>query len=540
MYIPLPQRSQLIRLAFGLLIFCAVVAAASLVYEWYKVSRTMPDRGWNFPLLRLVGLVITNLIFTAVLAIIAVLYLWGRVASNLPQLQGWHLQKPESEFSAADSKIGYTLDNYLEQEIRVFNELAAFVKGPWANQQPRAYCRYFADSICNPEKIVDRNWNRSFVLKALNPIGGVLLLHGLSDSPYSLRVLGQRLHAEGYTVVWLRLPGHGTCPRALGDVSWEDWTAAVRIGMAGLRDLLPAGTPLIVGGYSNGGALSVHYALSSIADPALPKPNAVLLFSPMLGISPLASVTRLYHLVARVSGNQKAQWSSIDAEIDPFKYSSWPMNASMQAWALTQTVEKKLAALEKSSRMHEMPPVLAMQSVVDSTVVVPKLITILFDRMVSKSNELFLFDINRVGWLSNLFNLSFERKVFPHLKRMDLPYRLSVLRNVRHDSQQVAVHTRDGQSWVEQATQISWPAGIVSLSHIAVPFPPEDPIYGCAEATAQSGLNLGSLSLRAEPSALLISPSMFVRCRYNPFYKFMEDHAVSWLNETVQRSPSVA
>jgi hypothetical protein len=289
-----------------------------------------------------------------------------------------------------------------------------------------------------------------------------------------------------------------------------------------------------LGGYSNGGALSVQYTLASIEDASLPKVKALVLFSPMIGISPMAKITRLYHTVAMVSRNQKAQWSNIDAEIDPFKFSSWPMNASVQAWAVTQSVERKLAALEKSGRIGQMPPVLAMQSVVDSTVVVPKLITALFDRLTSEASELVLFDINRVDWLGNLFNRSFEEKIVPKLKRTDLPYRLTVFRNVQSNSQEVAIQTRDGETWIEHRTGVSWPEDVVSLSHIAVPIPPEDRIYGTRQATADSGLSLGSLSMRAEPSALMISGSMFVRCRNNPFYKIMEDRVVEWLSKNVQ------
>ena len=64
------------------------------------------------------------------------------------------------------------------------------------------------------------------------------------------------------------------------------------------------------------------------------------------------------------------------------------MNANMQAWLVTQSVERQLSKLHKSGRMKEMPPILAMQSVVDSTIIVPKLITTLFDRLQSASSEL--------------------------------------------------------------------------------------------------------------------------------------------------------
>jgi alpha-beta hydrolase superfamily lysophospholipase len=518
-----------------LLVAIAAWAAFSLIIEWYHFTQSMPDQGWNLQVARLVGLVFLNFVFTAVLAIVFALFLWVRLAGNLPDLQGWHLHKPESEFRAEDAKDDYTLDQYIEQEQQVYNELKALIAGRWAKQIGGAFCRFASNSVSNPETIVDRNWNRTHILKASKPIGGVLLLHGLSDSPYSLRALGLRLHSEGYTVIWLRIPGHGTCPNALANVSSEDWFAAVKVAMRGLRDQLPEGTPLILGGYSNGGALGVLYTLSAIEDATLPKPKAIMLFAPMIGINPMARITWLYHIVARVSRNQKAQWSAIDAEIDPFRYSSWPMNASVQAWLVTQSVERQLSKLQKSGRMHEMPPVLAMQSVVDSTIIVSKLITTLFDRLTSASSELFLFDINRMDKFLNLFNRSFEKGIFPRLDRTDLPFTLRVLRNANPDSRQMLLQTRNGESLTETMTDCSWPIGVASLSHLSVPIPPEDLIYGTKEATAANGLPLGTLSMRAEPSSLLVANSLFYRCRNNPFYHLMEDHVVKWLASRTQK-----
>ncbi len=528
------QRSLLIRFALWAVLILSALALVGLISEWINFIRSMPGDRWRYPVIRLVLLGIANLIFTAVLASIGALYLWVRMARSLPDLKGWHVQKPESEFCAADLESGYTFDDYREQEDRVFKELDAYIAGPWLNQSLGAYSRFIPESVCNPETIVDRNWNRTHLLKAANPLGGVLLLHGLSDSPYSLRTIGQRLHAEGYTVMWLRVPGHGTNPRALAEVTWADWTSAAKVAMRGLRQQLPAGVPLILGGYSNGGALSLHYTLSAVEDPSLPRADAIVLFSPMIGINPLARVTRLYHTVALVSRNQKARWSSIFAEIDPFKYSSWPMNANVQAWAVTKAVERKLAAFEKSGRMNELPPVLAMQSVVDSTVVVPKLITVLFDRLTSESSELFLFDVNRMDALSNLLNLSFERSVLPKLERTDRPFRLTVLGNSKANSKQLSLKIRDDGAWTEQPVNMSWPDGVVSLSHVAVPIPPDDPVYGTAADIG--GLSLGSLSMRAEPNALMIPSSLFVRCRQNPFYSFMEDRVINWLSQTVGAS----
>ena len=67
-----------------------------------------------------------------------------------------------------------------------------------------------------------QDWNRSFVLLPLGkPRGGVVLLHGLTDSPYSVRYLAQLWQQRGYVAVVPRLPGHGTAPGALTAVDWE-------------------------------------------------------------------------------------------------------------------------------------------------------------------------------------------------------------------------------------------------------------------------------------------------------------------------------
>jgi alpha-beta hydrolase superfamily lysophospholipase len=465
-----------------------------------------------------------------VLATVAFLYGWARFARALPELQGWHRQAPAAEFRAADARPGYTFDDYLKQEAEVFKQLDALVAGPWQTEAVGEFDRFRSGSVANPEKTLDRNWNRSFVLQAAQPIGGVLLVHGLSDSPYSMRALAERLHSEGYTVVGLRVPGHGTCPRALAEVNWADWTAAMKIAVRGARALTPAGRPLVLAGYSNGGALSVHYATSAVEDKSLPAPDAVVLFSPMIGISPMARVSRLYHAVARLSGDEKAQWSSVSAEVDPFKYTSWPMNASVQAWTLTQEVEQRLAALDRSGRMGQMPPILAMQSVIDATVVVPKLITVLFDRIKPGGpSELVLFDVNRVAWLGNLVNLSFEKDIRPRLQRTDLPFKLTLVVNAATNSLAVKAQMRAGNLWNETALKETWPTDVFSLSHIAVPIPPTDPVYGTAEATVKSGLPLGSLTMRGENGALMVPDSLLVRLRHNPFYPFMADHVVEWL-----------
>lgn len=527
------QRSFLLRALVWLVITAALLTVAAVSFEWFQLASSQSEEQLDWRALRIPALLLLNLCLTILIATAVAFYCWLRLSKSLPELQGWHLQSPKSEFRAKHATADYDFDNYLTQEEQVFEELDAYVTGDWSTSTAGTYNRFNQDSICNPASVLDHNWNRSRVLLHDNPVGGVLLVHGLSDSPYSLRRLGERLHSEGYTVIWLRVPGHGTNPRALAEVCWDDWTEAVKVAAKGLRSKLPDNLPLFLAGYSNGAALSVHYALSALNDAALPTVKAIVLFSPMIGINPLAKITHLSNAVGLISRNEKTKWSHIHAEIDPFKYSSWPMNANAQAWSTTQGVEKKLAALQKAGRMSEMPPILAMQSAVDSTVSVPRLITALFARLQAEKNELFLFDVNRVDNLSNLVNFSFEKSILPALQENSHGYRLSVVRNAASTHEQMVLKTRVEGEWYEQPIDDRWPDGVISLSHVAVPIAPNDPVYGDESNT--NGLSLGSISMRAEPSALMIPSTLFVRCRQNPFYELMENHVINWLSDTPPR-----
>lgn len=461
-----------------------------------------------------------------------VVFAWIRFARTLPDLRGWHTQAPKSEFRASDATNSYTFADYLKQEDKVFAELDQLIKKDWASETVGPFSRFKPDSICNPATILDRNWNRSFVSDVEKPIGGALLIHGLSDAPYSLRALSDSLHKAGYTVIDLRVPGHGTCPKALADSSWEDWAAAVRVAMAGLRERLPAGAPTIMVGYSNGGALSVNYVTTSLlkGKDAPPLPNALVLISPMIGITPLAEFTELYPIVSTISGEKKLSWSGVEPEIDPFKYSSWPINASLQAFRITRHVEQSIATLAANGGMKNFPPVLVIQSAADSTVVAHMMIDVLMDRLPPGQGDLILFDVNRASWLQGLTNQNFEQHIRPRLTRTDLPFTLTLVTNTAPDSTEVVSRTFVQGKPTDSKIGLPWPRANFSLSHVALPIPSNDPVYGAGEVESPTRLPLGTLALRGENGVLAISPSLMMRMRFNPFYEWTESQIMSWIH----------
>ena len=232
-----------------------------------------------------------------------------------PDLSIWHQTVLDAEYTADSDEI-VDFDDYLQLENRLFKQLREQVYDRIAPEDRHQVLRYSTGSLMDPESF-PRNWNRTFELAPDEPVGGVLLLHGLSDSPYSLRSLGELLYRHGYHVVGLRIPGHGTIPSGLLDTQWEDWASAVRIAAIHVAGKAGPDRPLFLFGYSNGGALSVEYALASLEQDSLPVPDGLVLLSPAIGVSGVAALASWQASLGRLIGLDKMAWNTIELEFDP-------------------------------------------------------------------------------------------------------------------------------------------------------------------------------------------------------------------------------
>ena len=265
-----------------------------------------------------------------VLVIVFVVYLNGRADLNV-----WHLAKLDEEFNRRSGVETFT--EYMALEERLFRQLDQLVYEKVKPEQHLSINRYNRDSLSDPERW-SPNWNRSFTLEAESPAAAVLLLHGMSDSPYSLRHLGGRLHAAGANVLGLRMPGHGTAPSGLLDITWQDMDAAVRIAMRHLA-IQNEGLPIYVIGYSTGAALAVNYALATLDDKTLPPIERIVLLSPAIGVASVAVLAVWQARLGRLLGLEKLAWNGILPEYDPFKYGSFAVNAGDVVYQLTSEIQ---------------------------------------------------------------------------------------------------------------------------------------------------------------------------------------------------------
>jgi carboxylesterase len=88
---------------------------------------------------------------------------------------------------------------------------------------------------------------------------GILLMHGFTGSPVSLRPLAELLSQRGFAIEVPRLPGHGTTPRDLLPYRYADWRAEA---LAGLNRLRARTDRVVALGLSMGGTLVLDLATS--------------------------------------------------------------------------------------------------------------------------------------------------------------------------------------------------------------------------------------------------------------------------------------
>jgi len=441
-----------------------------------------------------------------------------------PPLDRWHttilreMRRPEIERSDWTA--------YMKAEQRLFEEMKTEVTQKLDERERVITSRYFEGSPVHPGRF-SVDWNRSFVLEPSGePVGAVVLLHGLTDSPFSLRHVAMHYRDNGFVAFGIRLPAHGTVPAALTDIAWEDWLAATHLAMREARRRVGSGKPVHIVGYSNGGALAVMQTLEALEAPSLPRADRVILVSPMIGVTEFARFAGLAAIPAVFPAFAKAAWLSILPEFNPFKYNSFPVNAARESFQLTQALQARIRSHSRNGRLEGLPPVLTFQSALDHTVQTSAIISALYDQLPANGSELVLFDVNRAAKLGPLLrptSETFLARVVPAAPR---PYRVSIVTNTPADRLDVAVRVTEAGATGEttQALDMIYPRQMYSLSHIAVPFPPSDGLYGSApDHNDAFGVQLGVVASRGEMGALIMSMDTLMRASDNPFYPFVKE-----------------
>jgi len=447
-----------------------------------------------------------------------------------PELKPWHHLVPAAEPTAAELPDTATLADYLRREASVFDQVHREIEAPLAEIDKTPANRFSAQGVSSPARL-PHDYNRTFELVPSTLRGGALLIHGLTDSPYSMRALAERLTSAGYYTLALRMPGHGGVPGGLTRATWQDWMAAVRLGARHVRGRIGPGLPLLMVGYSNGGALAVEYTLDLIDGHSGPRPDRLVLISPMIGVSPFARLSSVVSALAPIPYFDRAAWLDVLPEYNPFKFNSFPANAARQTYDLTAAIAAQIERHRGDGRLSGLPPVLTFQSLVDATVSTEAVVHTLYSALPRNGSELVMFDLNRSANLDPFIQPS-DRALIATLfdRHASRDYTLTVLSNVSNQTLDLAEwHVAAGTTTIDtRPLGLAWPADVFSLSHIAMPFPPDDPVYGVAARVPSGPIRLGLLAPRGERSVLTVPVDTLMRVTYNPFFAYLSDRTVAW------------
>jgi len=449
-----------------------------------------------------------------------------------PDQKPWHTERLTTEFDAGMSEEIRTFDDYLQLEDRLFAELKEKVYAHTGTGPEYALVRYSAGSAADP-LVRQPNWNRSFAIPSDHPVGGVLLLHGMSDSPYTYRALGKALGENDYWVIGLRLPGHGTAPSGLTRTTWQDMAAAVEIAVAHLVSKVNGG-PIHIVGYSTGAGLALNFALDALDASSSPLPASLILISPAIGIHSAAALAVWSDRLSRVPGLAGLRWAQIQPEFDPYKYNSFAINGGTQVHDLTRAVARRVRERAESGSVDKFPPTLVFKSTVDATVTNEALIDRLLARLPPNRNELVLFDINRSAIKSRLMISDPGPFTERLMSDRSLPFAVELITNETPESSMVVSRRKPPNSNTvspDRPLDMAWPRGVLSLSHVALPFPPDDPLYGRGPPSDDDVVFLGQMAIQGERGLLKIPTDWLLRLRHNPFYPLLESRMLAWLSE---------
>ena len=254
---------------------------------------------------------------------------------------------------------------------------------------------------------------------------GVLMMHGLNASPYEMRSLAKHFLDRGFMVRATLMPGHGTVPGDLTNVSYEEWKKMAEYGIESFKGEVEN---LYLFGFSTGGALASLKALEQ-AEKGDDRIKGIILSSPAL------SIRTSFAFLANFANSLSSIFPSIKMLVKKddkayFDYESFSVNGGAQIYNLVQEFKAKRAEVDLKV------PVFSISSMSDHAVAV-------------KDVKDFLYGINNEK----------NRHILFAPEPVDMPESVAVIRQVN-------------------SNQKAWGGRVIGYSHGALHVSPDDFYYG--------------------------------------------------------------
>nr|MBA2814038.1 membrane protein [Candidatus Pantoea persica] len=132
------------------------------------------------------------------LAILLLVFFVGRIyqSEQGPPLQQWHSWSADEMTADEIDKASFA--DYQRRETRIFQQMKVELNDELSEDEKGALNRFYPGSAIYPARF-QPDWNRSFILLPTGAVrGAVGLLHGLTDSRYSVRYLAEAYRQQGF------------------------------------------------------------------------------------------------------------------------------------------------------------------------------------------------------------------------------------------------------------------------------------------------------------------------------------------------------
>lgn len=234
---------------------------------------------------------------------------------------------------------------------------------------------------------------------------GILLIHGLYDSPYSLRPIGKFFQNNNFLVRSILLPGNGTIPGDLTHIKYQEWIKATEYGVKSFSKQV---NELYLLGFSLGGTLAIHAALNH--------PNLItklILLAPALKPrrKEASFLIRLYQLISHF--NAKFLWYQTVKQTSFARYECYPVNAAFQASLLMKKTQQ--FSRDKTLAM----PIFMVLSSDDESIDVDTDINF-FLKQNNPKNQLLIYTSN--GQRKEHPQIIYRNSTFPNERILDLSH----------------------------------------------------------------------------------------------------------------------
>ncbi len=163
---------------------------------------------------------------------------------------------------------------------------------------------------------------------------GCLLIHGFTGAPTEMHPLGEFLAEKGYSVLGVRLAGHGTKIEDMNRMHWEDWSNSVLDGWHLLKSL---SDQIFLIGLSMGGVLALYHASFLPA-------RGVIGMSTVYEVEPDPRLRILpwYSKMVPYASKGESDWQDPHALEDHFSYPRYPTKALLELTKLLEVMRESL------------------------------------------------------------------------------------------------------------------------------------------------------------------------------------------------------